>query len=107
MTMNLDLVPLFLLNPPSRLKALGQALTNVACLLGAVGVAANVATKAAQAVQSIAGVAPLQVSLAQLYPQLPTWWIPESPLGFAFVGVVLVGGLVIQSTAIKVQRLMY
>jgi hypothetical protein len=32
-----------------------------------------------------------ELTLAQLYPDWPTWWIPESPEGFAawvFVGLV-------------------
>lgn len=35
-----------------------------------------------------------EVNLAKLYPDWPTWWIPESPEGFAawiFVGAVVPG----------------
>lgn len=35
-------------------------------------------------------------SLAEMYPNLPTWWIPESPVGFALVFLVfLIGALTV------------
>lgn len=105
--MRLDLIPLFLLNPPSRLRALGHALINGAGLLLLIGVIAQVAVAAVSGVMTLAGGASHVASLAQIYPELPTWWIPEGPLGYVLCAVTLGVGIVLTSLAGKFQRLMY
>lgn len=103
----LDLIPLFLLNPPSRLRSLGRALTNGAGLLLLFGAIGQVAIAATSGVMSLAGGVPHVTSLAQFYPELPTWWIPEGALGYGSCAAILVVGIVLNSVASKVQRWMY
>jgi hypothetical protein len=106
-TMRFDLIPLFLLNPPSRLRTLGYALVNGAGLLLCIGVIAQVAVAAVSGVMTLAGGASHVTSLAQIYPELPTWWIPEGPLGYVLCAATLGVGLVLTNVASKFQRLMY
>jgi hypothetical protein len=106
-TMRFDLIPLFLLNPPSRLRALGHALINGAGLLLVMGAIAQVAAAAMSAVMNLAGSASHVTSLAQLYPELPTWWVPEGPLGYVLCAATLGVGIVLTSVAGKFERLMY
>lgn len=103
----LDLMPLALLNPPSRLRTLGHTLINGAGCLLLIGLFGQVAVAAVSGVMSPAGSAPHATSLALLYPALPTWWVPEGPLGFVFCTTTLGVGIVLSSVANKVQRLMY
>lgn len=105
--MRLDLIPLFLLNPPSRLQALGSTLVRGAAFLFLIGAITQVATAAMSGVLSHAGGAPRVMSLAQLVPDLPTWWIPESPIGYVLCTAILVIGFALNSLGCKVQRLMY
>ena len=46
-------------------------------------------------------------SLAAMYPSLPTWWIPESALGFLFVALLFLFGAVLAwaaKTALRLTR---
>lgn len=46
-------------------------------------------------------------SLAQMYPDLPTWWIPESPLGLTLVCLMFFIGALIAwmgKTALRQMR---
>lgn len=106
-TMRFDLIPLFLLNPPSRLRTLGHTLINGAGLLLLIGVIAQVAVTAISGLRNLTGGASQVASLAQIYPELPTWWIPEGPLGYLLCAATLGVGLVLTSLASRFQRLMY
>ncbi|TWO71525.1 hypothetical protein FN976_11465 [Caenimonas sedimenti] len=44
-------------------------------------------------------------SLAEAYPTLPTWWIPESGWGFALVGVVFALGAALALAARTAKRM--
>lgn len=103
----LDQIPISLLNPPSRLRSLGCALMNGAGMLLIIGAVGQVAVAATTTVMTMAGGEPHITSLAQLYPELPTWWIPEGPLGCGFAAAVFLVGLVANTVAKKVHRLMY
>jgi hypothetical protein len=46
-------------------------------------------------------------SLAEMYPGLPTWWIPESPIGFTLVGLTFIIGVLVSwlgKSALKQMR---
>jgi hypothetical protein len=45
-------------------------------------------------------------ALAELYPTLPTWWIPETALGIAAAFLLVIIGAVIAHSAKKIERLL-
>jgi hypothetical protein len=59
-------------------------------VLGAVFARADLSNLNAQRVQ--ANQAPLH-SLAQAYPQYPTWLVPEGPVGFSIAAALVLAGL--------------
>ncbi len=44
-------------------------------------------------------------SLAELYPSLPVWWVPESTLGFLLALILTAGGAWIALAGRRVDRL--
>ena len=77
-----------------RLSALGRALFQVSAMILLAGVCGHVATSA---IRAMAVSEPTDTSLAMLYPSLPTWWVPESFLGyFACVLTAVLGLMLVQ-----------
>jgi hypothetical protein len=72
----------FFVAHPGRLSALGRALFQLSAVILLVGLGGRIATNGISAIQRMAGAMPRDTSLAMLYPSLPTWWVPESFLGY-------------------------
>ena len=81
----------FCIARPGRLSALGRALFQASAMIVLVGVCGHVAITATSAIRAMTVSAPTDTSLAMLYPSLPTWWVPESFLGY--FACVLTAGL--------------
>lgn len=81
----------FFLTRPSRIIALGSALTRCAGFVVVAGLAARLVTLDASALVR-SGVSQ-HGELAQVLPTLPTWWVPESVFGFGLAGLGIVCGL--------------
>ncbi len=77
----INLLPKFFLNEPRRLGNFGQGLVWIGCMLLLFGALGHVATAAQSALHSFGGSAAAMPTLAALYPDLPTWWVPESLIG--------------------------
>jgi hypothetical protein len=60
-----------------------------------VGLCGRIATVGVSAIQGMGGAKPYESSLALLYPSLPTWWVPESILGYGACVLVAVFGLML------------
>lgn len=74
----------FLLNPPARLKALGQFLSGGSGVLIILALYLRSGVLAVEIVQSMAKAKVTDVTLASMYPGFPTWFIPEGISGFVF-----------------------
>lgn len=72
----------FFIAGPGRLSAIGRALFQASAMILLVGVCGHVAITATSAIRAMAASVPTDTSLAMLYPSLPTWWVPESFLGY-------------------------
>ncbi|MCD6734911.1 MAG: hypothetical protein LT103_15105 [Burkholderiaceae bacterium] len=83
----------FFVARPGRLSALGRTLFQLSTMILLVGLCGRIATTGVSAIQGMAGVMPRHPSLAALYPSLPTWWVPESSLGFVACALTAVLGL--------------
>ena len=87
----------FYIARPGRLSALGRALFQVSAMILLVGACGHVAITATSAIRVMAVYEPTNTSLAMLYPSLPTWWVPESLLGyFACVLTAVLGLTLVQ-----------
>lgn len=95
----LDQFAEFFLLHPKRLVAVGEALYSVASALVVLGACATVA-----AINSLGRQVRSQSTLADLLPGLPTWWIPETLVGFVFVIVVAIVGVVIAREGRNLER---
>lgn len=87
----------FLMHPP-RTKALGHLLFYVGAGIVIAGLCGNFARASVTAVKSLAlpHNSPLP-SLADIYPQLPTFWIPENLFtGFLAVAIAMIGAWLIR-----------
>lgn len=82
----------FFLSNPGRLVLLGRAIVYGAWMPLLAGLVSQVALAGQAAAASIGGRTPATSDLASLYPTLPTFFVPESVVGFAFwIAVGLAG----------------
>jgi hypothetical protein len=58
----------------------------LAAIFGRVGISAENATRAAANL-------PKATTLAEIYPQYPTWLVPEGPVGFTVAAVLVLAGM--------------
>lgn len=82
-----------------RLRSAGQFLTSVAaywCMFGVVG---HVITAAPSALQHRSA-----QSLAEMFPNVATWWVPEHPASFVFVFVLGVLGFFLSLKGKQLDR---
>jgi hypothetical protein len=102
--MHLELkAPGFILRSPRMWRVAGAAAFNIAGLFivcGLIGRAALTAMAAAGAIGKQSDPA----TLAQMYPTLPTWWIPEGPIGYVTAALIAVGGAWIAVAARKAMK---
>jgi hypothetical protein len=99
----IDLIPLALLDPPSRLASLGRALVQLSATLLSLGLIAKAVLTAASVAMNFTR-QPAPTSLSALYPDLPTWWVPEGVLGFVMVGALFFVGYVAKDLAAEIKK---
>ncbi len=95
---------LSLLNPPSRLRDLGATLFHIGLSLCAVGLVLQGASRIVEVTQRMGNAVVPESAAAYLLPALPTWFIPESLVGFAFWISVAAVGWCCQSYAKDFER---
>lgn len=94
----------FLLSRPSRLKAIGVFLSSTSATLIILGLLLRRGVIAVEAIQNMAKVATEKVTLSLLYQEFPTWFIPESALGYVFLMVIFAVGMCAQMVAKKIGK---
>lgn len=95
----------YLLNPPDRLINLGARLFHIFSALTIAGIIGRVVTTVGGVSAGMAGHKDAAVSLADIYPDFPTWWIPESALGFTFTVLFAAAGFFATRWAKKFKRI--
>lgn len=92
---------------PERLVATGEIALYSAQALLLAGLLGNVATTTMSSLRVLgAKAAESSKSLAALYPDLPTWWVPESGGAFIACAAVLAAGLWMRYVGRRYQRLL-
>lgn len=92
------------LENPKRLAALGEFLITLGYWLGIAGLVGKVATTAAGAITGMASNSGNAGTLAEIYPLLPTAWVPESAIGFVLTALILSLGLWLKHTGKQFER---
>lgn len=94
----------YFLTKPKRLIQFGRALVVLGGWLIIFGLCGHVATSAVNEIGNISGHVGAVKVLADIYPSIPTWWVPESILGALPAIVVAVMGLWINQAGKHIQR---
>lgn len=97
----------FFLANPRRMSAFGELLISLSTWLGTAGLLGAVVTTAVGAMHSLAPQVqhPSAQSLADIYPALPTGWVPESAAGVFITLAIFILGLWLKQTGRQVERL--
>lgn len=90
---------------PERIANLSSSCLVIGFVLLIAGLWGRVAIAGVNAMNHL-GKITTEATLASIYPGIPTWWIPESFLGFLFVLLLLVYGGILQFYAKKYKRIM-
>lgn len=95
----------YLVEEPGRVTSIGRSIVLASCALLVASAIGNFATKAANIALSIGGRSEQQKTLADVYPGLPLWWVPESNAGVvaSILGIGI--GYIIVMNGRKIDRL--
>ena len=99
-----EYLPEYLLSEPDRIVALGRGLARGGSIWLSVGAIGYAATNAMSAVESIGQQAAVLRTLAEIYPSLPTWWVPESVIGCVPALIAICAGVVLASMGKQLKR---
>ena len=105
MSMGEDIREWFIVQP-ERLLTAGTLVFGSGSILFFGGLWGRVATVAGNAMNRLAK-KPEDATLAAMYADLPTWWIPESFAGFVFAAVLIACGLYLAHVGRKLKRLLH
>lgn len=83
----------YFLNPPTRLINTGKGLFFSGAGLVIVGLIFRVGPIAINGVAHLTGKATEPLMLADLYPTIPTWWVPETGWGYTFAAILICTGI--------------
>jgi len=96
----------YFLSEPERLIRLGSTLAYLGGMLIVFALLGNVATSAIGALGGFGGHANAPKVLADIYPSLPTWWIPESIIGAMPAILTVFAGLILVQSGKRIKQLM-
>ncbi len=92
----------YLLNRPAMLRIVGSVLWRIGCFGLLAGALAAAVTAIFGVVASMTG--SVNAGYQQMVPGLPTWWIPESPLGVSFYLTLMLVAFIVNNFARELQR---
>lgn len=99
-----EYLPEFLLSEPDRMVAIGRGMIRGGGFWLVVGAIGHFATTAMSVVQSMGHQAAVEHALAELYPSLPTWWVPESIVGCLPAALLIGAGVTLVSMGKQLKR---
>lgn len=100
-----EILFVFLINPPARLKALGAFLSGSSAGLIILGLYLHIGVIGAALIRGLAKVNVADSTLSALYPGIPTWFIPESAPWFILLLVFFGSGVYAQLVAKKFEKI--
>jgi hypothetical protein len=93
----------YFLTEPGRLVGAGRLAARSGLLLLFIGLCGRVATTGVAVLLSRVPGAMQATALADVYPALPTWWVPETAFGFVLCVVLIASGIAAAQTGKKLQ----
>lgn len=96
----------FFVSRPTRLIDLGRVLAWLAAALAFATAVGHLAVTASAAITQIGGTNSAVPALADVFPGIPTWWIPQSIPAFLLVAAILAAGIACISTGRKLKRIL-
>lgn len=87
---------------PKRATAIGKALFLAGGVLVLAALFGRIGLVAVNGERAQAGLSTLH-TLAEAYPQYPTWFVPEGPVGFAVAALLVLAGMVVIQLAEKAK----
>ena len=91
---------------PGRITSLGRLIFQIGSFLLIAGAIGRVATGTINILPTLARQAETSKTLADIYPSLPLWWVPETWFGAAAAGLLIVGGICLNIRGKQVDRLL-
>jgi hypothetical protein len=96
----------FIISEPRRVVTLGNALCRTGSFLIVAGLIGRVASVSVAVIGSLVDRQGVERSLADIYPTLLTWWVPESALGYAAGAALTLFGLTVTMTGSRWNRVL-
>lgn len=100
----LEQITYFFMSRPTRMITLGQLLLKAGISIIGFALLAKIGTSATEFIVSLNGQLVTDKSLAEIYPTLPTWWIPESFIGTVPAIMLVIAGLWLSATGAQINR---
>jgi hypothetical protein len=102
----LDRLYEYFLTKPVRIVEAGKALLWIGFMLLLFGFLGRIATVSADAVLRLARQPAEMKALRDIYPGLPTWWVPESFVGYFIAVVLIIAGIFVAMAGKRLVRLL-
>lgn len=102
----LERIWMFFLENPRRLTALGKILLETGGALLIAGSIGHLICASYGIEASLTHKAPTPVSLADVYPDLPLWWVPESAFGYILSCIITVAGVYFVRTGKRLTKIL-
>ena len=94
----------YFMTKPGRLVGSGRFAARSGMLLLFIGLCGRVATTGVAVLSSRASNTPQAMTLVDVYPALPTWWVPETAFGFLLCLGMIACGVAVAQTGRRLQR---
>ncbi|MBI4807975.1 MAG: hypothetical protein HY799_03345 [Nitrosomonadales bacterium] len=93
----------YFMREPRWLENLGSTLASIGTTVILAGLLGHVGVVATGAIGSLAGQNTVK-TLAEIYPSLPTWWIPEGVVGGLPALILTASGIWLNVTGKRIRR---
>lgn len=95
----MEWLTMLMLEKPKAMSAFGKVLFNVGGVATLLGIWGVLALRAIALPAKLGAANAATQSLANAYPSYPTWWVPESAIGFVLsVGIAALGVWIVMAT---------
>lgn len=94
----------YFLTEPKRLRWFGAHLFQIGAFLALAGLISNFFTTAIGVTRSLSGQPASPVMIADFFPGVPLWWVPETLVGASITVVLIVLGLYLAHVGKQIDR---